>query len=401
MKNLKLASLALLAATFFASCTDDNPSLGAIKLECSYTSPLTLTNHNTEGVDYTCDCDVDFRSALTIAPGVTVQFTTESAGFYINTGGSVSALGTSTEPIVLQGTAGVPSWKGLAITTGSPSNRLEHVTIRNAGFGSARTVCDATPAALFIEGTASVVNCTIDGSDGYGIQIDYCIGNSPNITSFTGNTIRNCDNFPILSQAHQLKNLSLAACNFANNAQNYVAFRTDNSNNTITGTHVWGECAIPYLALESLGITSNGSSLTFEAGVDLAFEDNDIGLFIENGTFFRTNGIASKPVKIRGKQAVAGYFSGVFISSTSSNNVLNYTQFSDGGRVSYTNEGLLKGNVTMGAFYGLNGGSLDNGSATFNNCTSTRSNGSCDIVKETNSDNVVLNNSTMSVCVDE
>lgn len=135
--------------------------------------PLTLKNlgipyrfNGSEGITI-------IGSALTIEPGVTVEFGIDG-GFLIKDGGSLHAEGTAAAPVVFKGINGNPgSWTGIAFQNNSASNILRYCHIIGAGRKKAPW-CDGQANITLgdwfgNQGAATIQNCTIASSAAHAI----------------------------------------------------------------------------------------------------------------------------------------------------------------------------------------------------------------------------------------
>ncbi|MFB1483170.1 hypothetical protein [Corallococcus sp. RDP092CA] len=82
------------------------------------------------------DTTLEYSGALTVEPGVRLQFEAES-GLRITETGSLVARGTAQAPIVFTGRTQTPGyWKGLSIRSLSPDNVLDHTQVSHGGSDS-------------------------------------------------------------------------------------------------------------------------------------------------------------------------------------------------------------------------------------------------------------------------
>ena len=140
-------------------------------------------------VDASSHISIKNNTNVTIEPGVRFDFGTNSQ-LSVNTGCSLKAIGTSTEPIIFSGVDGAAgAWKGLEFSfTQSINNQLDNCVIEYAG-------SDTEDAAIYMwaEPKLSVTNCIIrdvDGCafvDGTGTHLGF---DNPNFSQ-SGNTFEN------------------------------------------------------------------------------------------------------------------------------------------------------------------------------------------------------------------
>ncbi|WP_234734850.1 hypothetical protein [Tellurirhabdus bombi] len=123
---------------------------------------------------YRITSDLSVHRGLKLSPGVTLQMGRDVV-FRIEGKGYLNAVGTADKRITLTGAeAQAGFWRGLNFSfTPSPQNVLDHVTISNGG---SITMVSGQKANVGVNGTnavATIKNCTITGSGGYGIFLDF------------------------------------------------------------------------------------------------------------------------------------------------------------------------------------------------------------------------------------
>jgi len=365
-------SLVICAIFVNTSCKDDDmmgsPDNGPITLDCRIDASQTLTNHNLDGVDYIADCEVEvFGGNLKIEAGTTIQFNS-GASMVVEIDGSITAIGTASEPVRMQGAGTAPSWGYLFVRTDDPKNQLDYVQIAHAGKQSAG-VFNNEKSAVYIEGRLGITNCTISDSDGHGITILEELTNTL-ITDFTSNIFRDCAGYPVVLGINSLAEMNLASCTFSNNGNDLIRITAENGSDRLNIATTLQKTAIPYYFESFFELYDD---LTVEAGVDIVFNSGaGIEAVASPDAFLKINGNTTEHVVFRGQNPTAGAWAGLFITSTNSNNEFNYLDISDGGGgdLTFANQ---EGNINLeGA-----GAKL-----TINDCTSTRAQ-DCDVVIST------------------
>lgn len=129
------------------------------------------------------------RAALELGAGVRVAFEGEGEELRVLDGGSLSAIGTAADPVVLTGTVPTPGhWAGVRfLGSDSQDNRLEHVVVEYAG-GLEPDPNRANLRVEFDGGIGSrveVVNSTFRHGERYGVYIEL----DTDIAEFSGNTL--------------------------------------------------------------------------------------------------------------------------------------------------------------------------------------------------------------------
>lgn len=129
------------------------------------------------------------RAALEFGPGVRVAFEGEGEELRVLAGGSLTAVGTVAEPIVLTGTDQTPGhWAGVRfLGSDSQDNRLERVIVEYAGGNEP----DPNRANLMVEfdggigSRVEVVNSVFRRGETYGVYLEL----DTDIAEFSGNTL--------------------------------------------------------------------------------------------------------------------------------------------------------------------------------------------------------------------
>ena len=123
-------------------------------------------------------------AALTINPGVTMEFTTD-AGIFLSSSfknAAIIANGTATDPIKFVGYIGQVKgvWAGLSTQNGNPITKFNYCIVDGAGSTTDPFFCipKTSKAAIYlgreldctpVSGKGTITNCTISNSGGYGI----------------------------------------------------------------------------------------------------------------------------------------------------------------------------------------------------------------------------------------
>lgn len=139
-------------------------------------------------VPYYINVDLDVEANLTIQPGAILMFGTDGQmdiGYYNNT--QVTAVGTSSEPIVFTSAATSPAagaWKGILIwENNSPNTRFDYCEFNYTG----KDVYESSAAIWTYNTSFTVTNSKFQYSAGYGIFLD-----SGSTVTNTGNTFTGC-----------------------------------------------------------------------------------------------------------------------------------------------------------------------------------------------------------------
>lgn len=289
------------------------------ELGCNdFSSDQTLKN-TSRAVDYVVSCVLDVTANLVIEPGVVIEFE-ENAGIGVYDGGTINAVGTEDEPIVLRGQSPVAGyWRGIHVETNSINNQLDHVTIQHAG--SNYVYCCNEKASLFLKGAKMTIkNTQIAQGGGYGIHLK---GNV-SLDGFENNMITTHKEEPIFTTAFLAGSLNGAGLDFSGNTKDFIRIYDADVSEPVTIPAL----NVPYL--QEGFVLDVTESMTISAGVEWICEANaGIGIY-DNGSL-KLDGSSANEIVIRGKEAVDGYWRGIHIETNSLNNVFSYARISEAG----------------------------------------------------------------------
>ena len=196
-------------------------------------SNVDLTINRTT-VPYYISSGIAIEKALTINEGVVFQMG-PNGRLSIDRTGSVKMLGTASNPIKFTpyGNNTEPgSWGQISINTNN-DNRLEYVEIYYSSGSSSN-------GSIYIsDGTASIKNCTIVGSEGYGIYVRY----DSKIKSFTGNKITKCKKSPVYLGHIEQSGVFDKTSDLTGNTDDYI---TINYGGVSDGNLTTNETTVPY-----------------------------------------------------------------------------------------------------------------------------------------------------------
>ena len=90
-----------------------------------------------------------------------------NAGLEVGSNGSLTAVGTSSEKIVLEGTSSAPGfWKGVEIHSNNPQNIFKYVVVKDGGSSGYYY-----NVGLYIKGSLSLDNSSINNSNSWGVYL--------------------------------------------------------------------------------------------------------------------------------------------------------------------------------------------------------------------------------------
>ena len=330
-------------------------------------------------VDYIVEgwINIEGNALLTIEPGVTIMFTGTNGGMTVHENAGLRMVGTADKPIKFVGPLNNPnngSWNRIVLTSKRNDNVWEYVQFIRGGSSDYvwEGVVDIQGAKLAMR------NCTIDGSLGYGIDMEY----GARFTAFEGNTIKNCAQYPIVSEDWDGL-LDLTADNtFISNGHNFIDARCRDIN--MEGHTTLKAMPIPYYMERGLWI-AGGYKLTIEPGTQMYFKSEQ-NVDMEQQVTLIADGTAEKPIIFRGMEDEDSYWKGIKYHSTKQASVMNYcsvlncgedTESFHGGCICvYSESRLTLTNCTIGKslHYGITLddvellGRINHSNNTFVNC---------------------------------
>jgi len=127
-------------------------------------------------------------ASMTIEPGVEMTFESD-VGFRVSDNSSLTADGTSENPITMTASAGNAQqgwWRGIAFYSDNANNLLNHVEVRHAGRSIMSPIPEAANVAISVGSSLNVTNSTITDSGNHGIYCD-----PPSSAILSGNTYQN------------------------------------------------------------------------------------------------------------------------------------------------------------------------------------------------------------------
>lgn len=246
---------------------------------CVVLAPSIDTATTLKAGCYLANADIQVSAALTLDPGVTIEFAQDTEMDIVTNSqsqptGSITAIGTSAAggAIVLRGQTpnNLPTpglWAGINIYTNNPNNRLEYVEVRDTGdpnYGSGVGVYVASGLPFTMKHT------TIDYGKGIGFAVD--AGASAADLTLQANTYDHLVGFPVSLPANAVGALDPTS-QYTNNSDNAVEV----FGGPVDLAQTWQALKAPYRVDQYVSVNA---SLTIAPGSDLQFT---------NGTFMDVN----------------------------------------------------------------------------------------------------------------
>ncbi len=289
-----------------------------------------------------CD-NITVSSALTIEEGTVISMCA-STRIYVSASGSITAIGTANEPIIIAGeTATQGFWGGIQIDSNNPNNQFDYVTVRDGGsyWAYGYTNIQVENQAKF-----SITNSTISNSEQSGLYAN----ESASITNFANNTFSNNGTYGLNISANQIGALDGNSNYNVNNGESTINVRDA----TVNSDQTWKKTDTPFLFN---GGTDIASAVVIEPGVHIQFE-SDAGIEVSSTGSLSAIGTSSEPILLEGRFASSGYWRSLDFESNNPNNQLAYVTITDGGQYWADDYSALK--VTSGSRLELNNCTVSN-----------------------------------------
>ena len=288
----------------------------AIELSGTIRTDSTLTDIFPDPTkpDYMVVGNLDIEAMLTIDPGVVVHVQ-QDLGIDIN--GILKADGETDNKIVITGEDQSVNgyWRCLNVYSNSVENSISNAEISYGGSGSAGTYFEA--ATLTIDrAKLQMAGVTISNSGGYGIQ-----------------TRRNESEFPMQNMSFETNNLGHAYIHtdqmgyFDNGSMFDGGYVFVYSGDTSSDMNIANLDGAKYQIMTK---SDFDHAVTIESGTEFEFAA-DAGLDINSGAVIKAQGTASNKIVFTGVSKVPGAWKGIYIGSSSVDNIFEHVDISYGG----------------------------------------------------------------------
>ncbi len=266
--------------------------------------------------DYSSPSTVTVSGALTFEPGVVVWFGTDER-LNVQTGGSLTAVGTATDTIRFLGEQSSPGyWDGLEFGTVDSNNQLDYVEVADGGSGGWSNV------TVDGSGSVTITNSRIHNGSEYGVELE----TGASIDGFAANTLRNNAKGAVFLRANQVGQLD-AASSYGDQSGDRVVI----GGGTAVAAQTWPAIDIPYSFPSTTYIES---AVTVAAGAEFR-GGQDERLVVRNGGSLHAVGTMADTIRFVGEQSSNGYWDGIEILTTNAANELTYTEVGYGGSGGY------------------------------------------------------------------
>ena len=263
--------------------------------------------------------------SLTIAAGVTVTLASD-VYITIESGAFLSAVGSSSAPIVFTGKTVSTHWRQIYFNgSTSSSNKMSYCTVENAGSssGSGYYAIELSSSSV-----ADIEYCTIAGNLSGGLDAS-AAGSGSVVKS---NAFYNNGQFGLRVNDNVSfdKTNSFKSASYTSNLYNDVSF-VGNIAVSSSSTRVFDITEVPYYFDSSAEVTG---TLTIKAGATLAF-NTDCWLTINSSGVLVAAGEAGTGNGISFTSATSGHWRQIYFNgSTSSSNKMAYCTVENAGRSS-------------------------------------------------------------------
>ncbi len=277
------------------------------------------------------------RAAMVLSPGVEIEFAQgaslrmESSG-----GGSLSAVGAMSAPIVLRGVEDVVGyWQGVLIDTNSASNAFDYVTLANAG-SAQWTGASNSVTGLRVLGRISITNSSFERNGAYALQA-YA---DADLSGFSNNTF--VDNDAPMWLATDVVSDLAGTSTFTGNTEQSIRVAFGN-NQSVDTAGTWKAFQVPYRITDR---TFVDAALDVEAGTEIEFVQS-ASLRVRPTGSISFNGTMTEPILLTGVEKVSGYWQGLEFRSTSSSNLLSWTTVEYAGSDQWTGASDSAGSIHL------------------------------------------------------
>lgn len=281
--------------------------------------------------DYIASSPVSVQADLTIDPDVKIIFE-DGTGLEVTTAGSLSAIGTASEPIVLTGVQEIAGfWPGVNIESNNTSNVFDYVTVEyggEEGFDGANL-----KANIMINeaGRLKMTNSISRHSAGSGL---YVRSLESTLVDFEANTLTE-NSEPVTCLFNHFRFFD-SNSDYTGNTTDMIMTRVSNKETTIDAT--WMALNVPYNL--PANIEEISSDIVISPGVQIIGQSSS-GLEITPTGSLNAVGTITDKIIFKGEQDLPGVWLGLSFHSNNTANELTYVEISNGGADGFDGANLL------------------------------------------------------------
>lgn len=267
---------------------------------------------------YMIDDNSSVSGAMSIEPGAVLKFRSD-AGMYAATDGSISAVGTESDTIVITGVQELAGyWRGIGFRSNDLANELTYVSIGYGGSGSQFSIAYAANAAIEDGARASITNSVIHDSGEYGVASE----SSGVLTSFSSNRFEGNATASVYLPMAMAGALD-SASEFAPDQSGYVAIYATSVDSDMT----FAKLDVPYRVS---GNSAFSAAVSADPGAAFEFT-SDAGFYASTDGSFNAVGTSTDTIRFTGVQGVQGAWKGIGFRSNDAANELTYVEVAHGG----------------------------------------------------------------------
>ncbi|MEL7005782.1 MAG: hypothetical protein AAFN93_24090, partial [Bacteroidota bacterium] len=305
--------------------------------------PTTLVNVVCDPTqpDYLVTDLIDVDELLTIEPGVTIAFDA-NAGLNINqfSDGAIVAQGTAVDPITFTGSTKTKGfWAGIIIETNDVRNELDYVIVEYAGSDIiADDIKSGVRGGIAVDvepgsevSSLKLTNSIVRENDGYGLIMEWF----SRLREFSNNTFENNTDAAVLTEALNVGALDAESNYTGGNGYEGVEIHGTSAGNQVTTNATWPafDDGSSYYVSSDIEIRAvltiqPGATFEFEANQEILFHQDQFGP--EDGAII-AQGTASLPITFTGFSKTPGYWKGINIESSSTQNSMEFCIVEFGG----------------------------------------------------------------------
>lgn len=259
--------------------------------------------------------------AMSIEPGAILEFESD-AGMYADTDGSISAVGTATDTIVITGVQEMAGyWRGIGFRSNDLANELKYVSIGYGGSNSQFSIAHVGNVGIENDARVSITNSLIHNSGEYGVAAE----GSGILTGFASNRFEGNTTASVYLPMAMAGVLD-SGSEFAPDQSGYVAIYATSVDSDMT----FAKLDVPYRVI---GNSAFNAAVSADPGAVFEFT-SDAGFYANTNGSFNAVGTATDTIRFTGVQGVQGAWKGLGFRSNDPANELTYVEVAHGASTS-------------------------------------------------------------------
>ena len=328
-----------IAGALDAATTFTDNTVGAVELfESTITEDITLSNLAGDAYYYVSG-NLTANADLTIEAGAELRME-EDAFITITDEGAFIVNGSEAERVIFTALDEDNPWGGIKLLSTSSRNTMNYATVTQAGSQPTRYAdfVDVKANIGLSEGAKlSLTNTIVSESDGLGMFVRF-----GEVVSFENNSFADNALWGIGLPASEVDALD-GNTSFSGNTEGAVEIFASTLDDE-PSTWVALKEGATYNVTGGLTIRR---SLTIKPGAQFSFE-SDVSLVVDQTGSLIAGGTADSTIVLTSAEPGVFRWKGLYINSSTSNNVLDYVDVSYGGSSTYRFAGFVDANVNVG-----------------------------------------------------